>query len=60
MRCFSAKFSAADMAFANWALSFLGNDAMLKSIFSPVGKSHLAIISLIIPCNPISLPSSGE
>ena len=57
--CLSEKFSAAEIAIANWSGFFLTNSDTSKLTVSPVAKSQLSIISLIIPCNPISLPSSG-
>ena len=57
--CLSGQFSAAEinLAIAFTFCSFIS--AIPPSSFSPNKKSDCIIRSFIIPCNPISLPSSG-
>ena len=59
LECSFGQFSAADiiLEIAFIFLSLISE--ILPFNFSPIKKSDFLIRSLIIPCNPISLPSSG-
>ncbi len=54
------KFSAADINLPIILGSFFSVSSIVPVNFFPIGKSDFETRSLIIPCNPISLPSSGE
>ncbi len=56
----SGKFSAEDITRAIAPGSLLESFATSPFRESPMGKSEVLTRSFIIPCKPISLPSSGE
>ena len=57
--CFAEQFSAAEIKRAIAFIFLLFTSEILPFNLFPIKKSDCVIRSLIIPCNPISLPSSG-
>ena len=56
----AGKFSAADIILAIAPASFFSKRLTSSVNKSPIGKSDFSTKSLIIPCKPNFLPSSGE